>query len=117
MDIQTKELPGATTSTPISMPPASRSQRASSAEYVVSGIKQHKLAAAVTLLFIVVAAAVVGLYLHARNAESAIESIAVLPIDNQRNDPAADYISDGIAESIINSLARLSKLKVIPCSV
>src|SRR3989441_1907851 len=43
MDIKTKELPGATTSTPTSMPPASRC--ASSAEYVVTGIKQHKLAA------------------------------------------------------------------------
>src|SRR5437868_3961136 len=67
MDLQTKELPGAATSTPISMPPASLAPRRSSAEYVVSGIKQHKLAAAVTLLFIVVAAAGVGLYLHARN--------------------------------------------------
>src|SRR5437867_4298474 len=117
MDIQTKELPGATTSTPISMPPASRSQRASSAEYVVTGIKQHKLAGAVTLLFIVIGATGVGLYLHARNTESAIESIAVLPFDNQSNDPDADYISDGIAESIINSLARLPNLKVIPRSV
>ena len=92
MDLQTKELPGAATSTPISMPPASLAPRASSAEYVVSGIKQHKLAAVVALLFIVVAAAGVGLYLHARNAESAIESIAVLPFDNQSNDPDADYI-------------------------
>ena len=117
MDIQTKELQGAATSTPISMPPASLSRRASSAEYVVSGIKQHKLAAAVTLLFIVIAAAGVGLYLHAHNTESAIESIAVLPFDNQSNDPNADYISDGIAESIINSLARLPNLKVIPRSI
>ena len=117
MDIQTKELPGATTSTPISMPPASLARRASSAEYVVTGIKQHKLAAAVTLLFIVIGATGVGLYLHARNTESAIESIAVLPFDNQSNDPDADYISDGIAESIINSLARLPNLKVIPRSI
>src|SRR5207253_11496217 len=58
-----------------------------------------------------------GLYLHARNAERAIESIAVLPFDNQSNDPDADYISDGIAESIITSLARLPNLKVIPRSV
>src|SRR3989449_2702560 len=76
MDIQTKELPGATTSTPMSMPPASRSQRASSAEYVVTGIKQHKLAGAVTLLFIVIGATGVGLYLHVRTPASAIESIA-----------------------------------------
>src|SRR2546423_7077994 len=117
MDIRTKELPGAAISTPTSMPPASLRQQASSAEYIVSGIKQHKLAAVVTLLFIVIAAAGVGFYLHAHNTESAIESIAVLPFDNQSNDPDADYISDGIAESIINSLARLPNLKVIPRSI
>src|SRR5438270_3167857 len=50
----------------------------SSAEYIVSGIKQHKLAAAIGLLVLLVAAFGVGAYLHARNTEVAIESIAVL---------------------------------------
>jgi eukaryotic-like serine/threonine-protein kinase len=48
---------------------------------------------------------------------SQIESIAVLPLDIRSRDPDADYISDGIAESINNSLARLPDLKVIPNSV
>jgi TolB-like protein/Flp pilus assembly protein TadD len=62
---------------------------------------------------------VVGLatYLHARNTEAAIESIAVLPFDNQSNNPDAEYMSDGITETIINSLTRLPNLKVIPRSV
>jgi serine/threonine protein kinase/tetratricopeptide (TPR) repeat protein len=44
------------------------------------------------------------------------DSIVVLPLQNRTNDPDADYISDGITESINNSLARLPNLKVIPHS-
>jgi serine/threonine-protein kinase len=46
-----------------------------------------------------------------------IDSIAVLPLEMRSSDPEADYISDGIAESINNSLAQLPSLKVIPYSV
>jgi TolB-like protein/Tfp pilus assembly protein PilF len=41
------------------------------------------------------------------------ESIAVLPFDNQNRDPDTDYLSDGIPESIINSLSQLPNLKVM----
>jgi adenylate cyclase len=49
--------------------------------------------------------------------KATIDSIAVLPLDIRSKDPDADYISDGIAQSINNSLARLPGLKVIPNSV
>jgi serine/threonine-protein kinase len=88
-------------------------QPASSAEYIVSGFKQHKLAAAIALLVLVVGAVGLGLYLHARTTEAAIESIAVLPFENQNHDPETDYLSDGVTESIINSLTQLPNLKVI----
>lgn len=42
-----------------------------------------------------------------------ISSVAVLPFANDSNDPNADYLSDGITESIINSLAQLPNLKVM----
>jgi TolB-like protein/Flp pilus assembly protein TadD len=92
-------------------------QPASSAEYIASGIKQHKLAAVIALLVLIVGAVGLGLYLYARNTEVAIDSIAVLPFENRSNDPDADYISDGLTESINNSLTRLPNLKVIPHSV
>jgi TolB-like protein len=60
-------------------------------------------------------AAAVGLavYLRGRNTESSIESIAVLPLENQSGDASIDYMSDGLTDSIINSLAQLPNLKVI----
>src|SRR5207247_9336384 len=43
----------------------------------------------------------------------AMESVAVLPFENTGGDPDADYLSDGISESLINRLSRLPHLKVI----
>ncbi|HXI90433.1 MAG TPA: protein kinase [Blastocatellia bacterium] len=89
----------------------------SSAEYIVSEIRRHKFAATIAAFLLIAAAIGAGFYVHARNTEVAIESIAVLPFENQSNNPEIDYISDGLTESINNSLTRLPNLKVIPRSV
>jgi TolB-like protein len=48
-----------------------------------------------------------------RTENDIINSIAVLPFANNNNDPTLEYLSDGIAESIINNLSRLPRLKVM----
>ena len=48
-----------------------------------------------------------------RGAELLPQSIAVLPFDNQNHDPNADYLADGIPESIIHSLSQLPQLRVM----
>jgi len=48
-----------------------------------------------------------------QSAELPAKSIAVLPFDNQNRDPDTEYLSDGIPESIINSLSQLPNLKVM----
>jgi TolB-like protein/Tfp pilus assembly protein PilF len=40
-------------------------------------------------------------------------SLAVLPLTNASSDPNLEYFSDGISESIINSLSRLPQLRVM----
>jgi adenylate cyclase len=42
------------------------------------------------------------------------DSIAVLPFENAGPDPDMEYLSDGIAETIINSLSHLKTLRVVP---
>ena len=95
-----------------SNPPAgSLSTNASGAEFV---LKRRRPAIAIAAAVLVVGAlATFGIwsYLHARSTEVAVESIAVIPFAS--NDPNAEWISDGLTESIINNLTQLPNLKVI----
>jgi TolB-like protein/Flp pilus assembly protein TadD len=51
-----------------------------------------------------------------RPSRKAIDSLAVLPLINESGDAEMEYFSDGITESIINSLSQLPKLRVVPRS-
>ena len=52
-----------------------------------------------------------GLY-AARQPSPTITSIAVLPLKNESGNSEVDYLSDGMTESLINSLSRLPGLNV-----
>ncbi len=51
-----------------------------------------------------------------RNENRVIESVAVLPFENKSGNPDSEYLSDGLAESLIYRLSQLSNLKVSPRS-
>jgi eukaryotic-like serine/threonine-protein kinase len=66
------------------------------------------------VLAAVVALAIVGAISYLRTSRSAqIRSLAVLPFTNVRADPETEYLSDGITESIINSMSPLPNLRVL----
>ena len=87
-------------------------QPASSAEYVIRGIKQHRLTVVIALLVLVVSAVGLFLYLRAARTTGAIESIAVMPFVNQNGDSEVEYLSDGMTETLIKSLSQLPNLAV-----
>ena len=56
---------------------------------------------------------VVGGIIYSRLGSRTITSVAILPFANDTADPNAEYLSDGITESIINSLSQLPNLRVM----
>ena len=75
------------------------------------GSRKVVLIGAMALAVLLAAGAFVALRRAARGAS--IESVAVLPFENASNDPAIEYLSDGISESLISTLSRLPGLRVI----
>jgi len=66
---------------------------------------------AILLAVLLVAAG--WLYRSNINSGETIDSVAVLPFVNAGGDPNMEYLSDGITESLINSLSQLPHLKVM----
>jgi TolB-like protein/Flp pilus assembly protein TadD len=86
----------------------------SSAADLVNEIKRHRgsaVFASVSALLLVAALAYFSNLTKGDN--QAIDSVAVLPFVNAGGNPDAEYLSDGISDSLIHSLSRLSNLRVI----
>lgn len=78
--------------------------------------RKHK-AVVLTIALVILATLGASIYvLLPRKNIAAIDSIAVLPFVNQNHDPDADYLSEGLAESLIYRLSQLPNLKVSPTS-
>jgi serine/threonine-protein kinase len=89
-------------------------QSPSSAEYIVSELKRHKVAALIALAVAVSVIAVFAYYTYSAHSRKAGKnSIAVLPFANAGGDPDMEYLSEGISEGLINALSELPELKVM----
>jgi len=96
---------------------ASHSQSSDAAIAVqLAGRHKRGMLVGLTVLLVVVAAGAFGLSRMlggGAGGGDAIGSLAVLPFVNTSGDPDLDYLCDGIAESLINSLAGLPDLRVV----
>ena len=77
----------------------------------VAGTKASKKPAWLAGAALVVLAASLGFW-FLRPAR-AIDSVAILPFTNSGADPNTEYLSDGITESIIDSISQLPNLRVM----
>jgi TolB-like protein/Tfp pilus assembly protein PilF len=72
-----------------------------------------RLFAALSLAVVVAGAAVFGLYRYSGPAATRqIASIAVMPFVNESGNPDAEYLSDGMTDTLISSLSELPNIKV-----
>jgi len=73
------------------------------------------MTAGIIILLVTVGIIVVALRNNEKpaNPPAPIRSIAVLPLKNLTGDPAQDYFSDGMSESLITELSRVNGLKVV----
>jgi TolB-like protein/DNA-binding winged helix-turn-helix (wHTH) protein len=89
----------------------------SSAEYIGGETKRHKQGVLLLLVALLATTIIVPYLVYSRylvgGSKSGVTSIAVLPFANNTGDPNAEYLSDGISESLINSLSQLPGVKVI----
>jgi serine/threonine protein kinase/tetratricopeptide (TPR) repeat protein len=90
--------------------------RTSSGSLAGRGHHQRWVVIAVVAVFalVVVAAIIIGprIYRNATATKDAVDSIGVLPFANSSKDPNAEYLSEGITDSLINSLSQLPDLHV-----
>lgn len=103
----------------ISVPTLVAPDTAPSGEYRTMKTGRRGLVIGAGLLVLLLASAGI-VYLISRNRPSPatenvpVESIAVLPFQNRSTDAETDYLSEGLAESLIYGLSQLPRLKVSP---
>ena len=87
----------------------------SSAEYLVGEIKRHKRSAVFASVILILAVTSIAYFSYFRGAAGGetIDSVAVLPFVNVTNDANTEYLSDGLSDSIIDSLSQLPNLKKV----
>jgi len=77
---------------------------------------KNSLIAGAIGIVLITALGIGSYWLYGRGASSQIESIAVMPFENRSGNADAEYLSDGLTDSLIFRFSQLPNLKVSPAS-
>jgi TolB-like protein len=88
----------------------------SSERQSLSANRAAKLLAALIVAVLVLVGGFFGYRYFSAVGSKQITSIAVMPFENRNSDADTDYLSDGLAESVIFRLTQIPDLKVSPTS-
>jgi serine/threonine protein kinase/Tfp pilus assembly protein PilF len=91
----------------------SGTRRVSGGSYVMEEIRANRDVVIGALVMVVI---VIFAFVYFSRSQPAYESLAVLPFVNSSGDPNAEYLSDGLTESIIHRVSQLPKLQVMALS-
>jgi TolB-like protein/lipoprotein NlpI len=112
--LPSKSETGGPTETPAEVLTLTESRHRAVKEPRASSARPLKRTIVVAIAALLLISSVVVAYLFlTRQRTGALNSIAVLPFVNASNNPDAEFLSEGISESLINSLSQLPGLKVI----
>jgi serine/threonine protein kinase/tetratricopeptide (TPR) repeat protein len=82
-----------------------------------TGVTKPKLARKKQIFFyggvILLLVLIMGGFFWFTGHDEAIDSIAVLPLENQSGDPGQEYFSDGMTDALITELSKIGALRVI----
>ncbi|MBX3292076.1 MAG: tetratricopeptide repeat protein [Acidobacteria bacterium] len=78
--------------------------------------RRAKPLAALVVAVLVLVGGFLGYRYFSASGSTHISSIAVMPFENRNSDADTDYLSDGLAESVIYRLSQIPDLRVSPTS-
>jgi TolB-like protein/Tfp pilus assembly protein PilF len=73
---------------------------------------KNSIIAGIVGVVLITALGVGSYFYYGRGSSRQIDSIAVMPFINESGNSAADYLSDGMTETLINSLSQIPNLNV-----
>ncbi len=87
--------------------------RSADRKHPVTSVKRFKQRGLMVFPLLIIATAIIAYSKYFAPRSAIINSIAVMPFTNASGDPSMEYLSDGIGESINNSISQLPGLRVM----